>query len=530
VNVDVIVVGSGAGGGAAAATLAEAGMSVLLLERGPRVAPRDDPRRHMATLGGPLLGLSGDRFHSRPLSADGTTWSTLSAIGGGTLVWGMQAWRFHPDDFRMASRYGVPEGSSLADWPICYDDLEPWYTRAEVDLGVAGEETPYAFRSAPYPMNALQAGRIAGWLATGAERCGWRVFAPPLAVNSRPNGGREACIRCNECLGFTCPTDAKNGAHNAFVPRALRTGACTLLTGALVTRLQTDGVGRVTGVEYIVTDGVGRDRRRASARAVVLAGGAIETARLLLLSASSHHPNGIGNQHDQVGRHLQGHTYAAALGIPPVDVPLDQRGPGVSVATIAHNHGNPGVVGGAMMADDFVKTPLNFWRMALPPDVPRWGSADKRAMRELYGRAIDVRSPVQEVPTPENRVTLHHRLRDAVGVPVADLPGVVHPETLRTVEFMRGRLLAWLEASGAERTWTAPEHVRGLSDWFHQAGTCRMSLDPRDGVVDPSGRVHGHDNLFVADGSVHVTNGGFNPALTITALALRTADQAVRSL
>jgi choline dehydrogenase-like flavoprotein len=200
------------------------------------------------------------------------------------------------------------------------------------------------------------------------------------------------------------------------------------------------------------------------------------------------------------------------------------------VATTAHNHGNRGVVGGAMLANDFVKTPVTFWRMSLPPDVPRFGAATARAMRELYLRSADVRAPVQEIPTPENRVTLHASLRDSAGLPVAELPGVVHPETLRTVDFIRGRLTAWLEASGAERTWSPAAHPRGLSDWFHQAGTCRMSREAADGVVDPSGRVHGHDNLFVADGSVHVTNGGFNPALTIVALALRTATNAVAAL
>jgi choline dehydrogenase-like flavoprotein len=526
VSVDAVVVGAGAGGGAAACVLAEAGCSVLLLERGDLIRARDDPRDHLAPLGGPIPGLDAPASHARPLVAGGRPWSLLGAVGGGTLVWGMQAWRFHPDDFRMASRYGVPAGSSLADWPIGYDELEPWYVRAEHQLGVAGDETPYAPRSAPYPLEPIERGPVGDWLASGAARCGWATFTPPLAVNSTAYGGRRACVRCSECLGFTCPTDAKNGSHNTFVPRAVATGLCTLVTGAQATRIKTDGRGRASGVDYLA----GGQRRSAGARVVVLAGGAIETARLLLLSASRHHRAGIGNEHDHVGRHLQGHTYPVALGLLPPGVPNPNRGPGPSVATTAHNHGNPGVVGGGMLANDFVKTPVTFWRMCLPPDVPRWGLANKRAMRELYGRSIDVKAPVQEVPTPENRVTLHARLRDPAGLPLPELAGAVHPETLRTVEFVRGRLLAWLHASGAEPTWVPTEYSRGLSDWFHQAGTCRMSADPRDGVADPSGRVHGHDNLFIADGSVHVTNGGFNPALTITALALRTATDAATAL
>jgi choline dehydrogenase-like flavoprotein len=516
VSYDAVVVGAGMGGAAAAAVLAEAGKRVLLLERGARVGVADDPRNHLATLGGPVPGVEATPFHRRSLVAGGAPWSFVGAVGGGTLVWGMQAWRYHPDDFRMATRYGIPAGSSLADWPIGYDELEPWYERAERELGVAG---------GPGPLPSLERGPVGDWLAAGAAARGWRTFSPPLAVNSVPHNGRGACIRCSECLGFTCPTDAKNGSHNTYVPRALATGLCTVETGASATALATDARGRVTGVEYAVAG----ERRTAAARTVVVAGGAIETARLLLLSTSRHHPHGIGNHSDNLGRHLQGHTYPIAVGILPPEVPNPNRGPGVTVATTEFSHGNPGVVGGAMLANNFVPTPVTFWRTLLPPDVPRWGAANRQAMRDLYLRAVDVRGPVQEIPTPDNRVTLHPRLRDSTGTPVAEAAGLVHPETARTATFVRERLVEWLEASGAERVWATPEFTRGFADWFHQAGTCRMSADPADGVVDPTGRVHGHDNLFVADGSVHVTNGGFNPALTILALALRTASNAAAS-
>jgi len=526
VTYDVIVVGAGLGGGAAAASIADAGYRVLLLDQGGASSAADAPRDHLDPPAAALAGLEGDALRGRRIYADGSARTLPGGVGGGTLTWGMQAWRFHPDDFRMASRYGTPEGSSLADWPITYDDLEPWYLQAETELGVAGDRTPYAARSGPYPLGAIERGAVGAWLAKGARTLGWSTFSPPLALNTTPYGGRPACLRCNECLGFTCPVDAKNGSHNTFVPRALATGLVTLRTHAQATRICTAGAGHVAGVEYVAN----RQRLVASSRVVVVAGGAVETARLLLLSTSRHHPGGLGNHSDHLGRHLQSHTYPVALGILPAHVHNPNRGPGVDIATTALNHGNPGVIGGAMMANDFVKTPLTHWRTGLPPDIPRWGPKNKQAMRDLYLRTVDVRAPVQEVPTPENRVTLHPRLRDPLGVPVASLPGVVHPETLRAAELIRQRLTDWLSASGAERTWTLPQLSRGLSDWFHQAGTCRMSADPAEGVVDSSGRVHGHDNLFIADGSTNVTNGGFNPALTILALALRTASQVVRQL
>jgi choline dehydrogenase-like flavoprotein len=522
---DAVVVGAGAGGAAAAGVLAEAGKSVLVIERGLMLKPADDPRDHLAAWGAPVRASDATPAHQRPLDALDSEWRFVGGVGGGTLVWGMQAWRFHPADFRMASRYGVPIGSSLADWPISYSEIEPWYARAERELGVAGDVTPYAPRSAPYPLEPFAEGPLGTWLRRGADELGWDTFTPPLAVNTGPFAGRRGCIRCRECLGFACPVDAKNGSHNTFLPRAIATGLCTITTGAQATRLVTDAAGRVAGVEYAVAEGGGRARRVAAARCVVLAGGAIETARLLLLSKSRVHPQGIGNEHDQVGRHLQGHTYASALGLLPDDVTSQTLGPGVNIATTRYNHGNPGVVGGAMMADDFIKTPLDFWQRCLPPEVPRWGQPNLHAMRTLYGRTVDVRAPVQEVPSPENRVRLSARIRDSVGQPIAHVSGVVHSETLKTADFIQDRLVDWLVSSGAEKTWIPAPAPRALSDWFHQAGTCRMSDDPTSGVVDPSGRVHGHDNLFIADGSIHVTNGGFNPALTIVSMALRTAEQ-----
>lgn len=541
---DVVIVGAGAGGGVIAGVLAEAGKRVLLLERGPEITFASSGRDHLKNQRLSAYGVNAGPFGGDNEPRVAVDWRTGSAatvtpheggysnnaavVGGGTAVYGAQAWRFHPLDFRMASTYGVPEGSSLADWPLAYADLLPWYERVERELGVAGDAaamTHLPVYNGPYPMAPFPVGAQGRPLRRGAEALGWDVLPVPLAINTVPYNGRAACIRCQQCVGFMCPSDGKNGTQNTFIPRARRTGRCDLVTGAMAERVETDGAGRVTGVSYFGPDDGARTV--AHAQVVVLAGGAIETARLLLNSRSPAHPDGIGNAHDLVGRNLQGHYYPTAIGEFAEDI-WDGAGPGPSTATCRFNHGNDGVIGGGMLADDFIQLPILFWKWRRDPDVPRWGAEAKTWMSRAYTRVTDVKGPVQEIPAPDSRVTLDPGVTDHWGIPVARLSGAAHPETVRTAAFMYDRAVEWLRASGAVKVWGAPPG-RYLSGGQHQAGTCRMGDDPAISVVDRFCRVHGHDNLYLGDGSVHVTNGGFNPFLTIMALAYRTADHISQS-
>src|SRR5262249_8506572 len=155
----------------------------------------------------------------------------------------------------------------------------------------------------------------------------------------------------------------------------------------------------------------------------------------------------------------------------------DGLGPGLSTGTVQFNHGNPGVVGGGLMADDFLEMPIRFWHLCLPPDLPRWGAETKRFMRDNFTRVLRVASPVQETPSPEARVPLDNAVRDRWGRPVARLSGSTPPETARTAAFMAARAREWLEAAGAERVWTTVPDLQ-LSGGQHQAGTCRMGDDP----------------------------------------------------
>jgi choline dehydrogenase-like flavoprotein len=522
---DAIIVGAGAGGGTAAAVLATNGKRVLLLERGQWQSFESTGRDHLRNQRLSLLGHNAGPSDDHPrvvVRRDGTAVVTLpwqgeyqanaAAVGSGTLVYGAQAWRFHPLDFKMASTYGVPAGSSLADWPITHEDLAPHYDAIEHSLGVAGDCT--AMTHLPqyerdYPMPPMPVTRPGSIHRRGAAQLGWHTLPVPLAINSVPREGRPACIQCQHCVGFACPVDAKNGTQNTLIPQALATGRCELKTGVMVERIVMRG-NCAEGVTYFDAEG---NHVTTEAEVVVLAGGAVETARLLLLS---------GFTNDNIGRNLQGHVYVSATGLFDEDV-YDGLGPGVTTATTRWSHGNDGIIGGGMLADDFIVLPAAFWRREVPLEVPRWGEAPKRWMRENYRRCANIKGPIQDIPNPEARVMLDPQVKDKWGMPVARVSGATHPESMRAAQYLHSKATAWLNASGAVRVWGEPPKLPFLSGGQHQAGTCRMGHDPAASVVDVDCRVHEAQNVFIADGSVHVTNGGFNPFLTIMAMAHRTA-------
>jgi choline dehydrogenase-like flavoprotein len=537
---DVIIVGAGAGGGIAAGVLAEAGKRVLLLERGDwltlATSGRDHLRNQRISLYGHNAGPSiegNPRVYVDPRGVattvrphEGGYNNNAAAVGGGTTVYGAQSWRFMEKDFQMASTYGVPEGSSLADWPITYADMEPHYERAEWEIGVCGDGDGNRYqapRRGPYPLPPVPSTTTSRLLKQGADQLGWNTFPTPLAINTVPRAGRDACIQCDHCVGFACPTNAKNGTQNTMIPRALATGLCDLVTRAMAERIDTASRGNVTGVTYLVEEDGSVERRTATARVVISSAGAIESARLLLNSATDIHARGLGNQHDLVGRNLQGHYYPGAQALFEEQL-YDGQGPGVSISTCQFSHGNPGVIGGGMLSDEFIKLPIIFWYRSRPSEIPRWGLKNKEWMRDAYGKTSQIMGPVQDIPDPECRVTPDSEVKDRFGLPVARLSGTTHPETVKTAEYMRRRAIEWLEASGAVKIWSTPPAL-GMSGGQHQAGTCRMGDDPRSSVTDKWGRVHGHDNLYVMDASLHVTNGGFNPVLTVMALAFRCSER-----
>jgi len=538
-KVDAVVVGAGAGGGIVAKELAVAGLSVVLLERGKWYTAfdcrKDDLRNQRnSTLGNstgadderdPRVVVGRDGRERMVRASEGEYQNNAACVGGGTFTYGAMAWRFMERDFHLRSTYGAVAGSTLEDWPITYADLEPYYEKAEWEIGVSGDDGPNPFkapRSKPLPMPPLPPTREQAVLKPAALRLGLHPFDIPMLRNSVPYGGREPCMRCRWCVGFACEVDAKCGTQNTVIPVALATRNCELRAETMVKEILTGDRGQVTGVAYFDS---GNRLREQPAELVVVCGGAIESARLLLNSKSRFHPQGLGNRYDWVGRNLQGHTYAGANGLFD-EVVYDDIGPGAGIAICDYNHGNPGLVGGGLLANEFIRLPYQFAGQA-PPGVPGWGKAHKDFMRYAYRRSIAIRGPAQEMPVFDSRVQVDPVVKDYWGIPVARLSGERHPHSIEVGSFLAAKAEAWLKEAGAKFTWLSLAGP-GLSAGQHQAGTCRMGKDPRTSVVDPFCRVHEHDNLYVVDGSVHVNNGGFNPVLTIMANAYRASAGILR--
>jgi choline dehydrogenase-like flavoprotein len=440
-EVDAVVIGSGAGGGPAAWELARGGIRVALLERGPRIdhdqTGHDELRSQRTTVLGNAFGPGDDQYtrlvklgddteFRRVVASDGGYGNIAACVGGGTHSYGCMAWRFMEKDFRMRSTYGAPEGSSLEDWPISYHDLEPFYERAEYEIGVSGKagENPFeAPRAKPYPMPPLPYNQEATRLHAAAKRLGWHPFPIPMAINSEPYMDRAACIFCPHCVGFACEVHAKGSTAETVIPRAIKTGNCDLRTGCVASEILTDSRGRARAVAYFR----GRQYLEQPCKLVVVSCSATESARLLLNSKSKLFPQGLGNNNDWVGRNLQGHAYSGAYGLFDEEI-FDGLGPAASLALCDFNHGNPGLRGGSMIANEFIRLPYLF-----APLEPRAGGEPTRTSSASITSAPPVsKAPSRRCPssTPASKSTPASRTPGAS--PWSALPAAATPTTSKS--------------------------------------------------------------------------------------------------
>jgi len=540
-HVNAIVVGAGAGGGIVAKELSTAGMSVVIFERGKWYKYDDIFHDELTSQRSfPLkCGYGPDNEHYWRMASDNkggwrkvfpNDWdygNNAACVGGGTLSYGAMGWRFMPQDFHLKSIYGSVSGSTLDDWPFTYDEIEKYYEKAEYEIGVSGDDTnmyPKAPRKNPFPMPGFSYNKEAQILEKAAIKLGLNPFPIPMVRNSVPYNGRPACYRFRTCVGYACPVDAKGGSQNTVLPIALKTGNCELRAECKVYEIITNDKGEATGVKYFDKN----DKEQVqTADIVVVSASATETARLLLNSKSKIWENGLGNSSGLVGRNLQDHAYTGAVGLFNDEV-YDDVGPGACIAVNNFNHTEKGIIGGGVLCNEFIRMPYAFTGTH-PPGSKSWGKEHKDFQREYFKKHMVVVGPVQEMPRFENRVEIDPKVKDFWGIPVLRMIRERHENDLKTAEFLSSKAEMWLKEAGAKEIFKLMPGKYGAASQ-HQAGTCRMGNDPKTSVTNKYGQLHDVKNVFIADGSLHVSNGGFNPALTIMMLAYWVSDNIIKKV
>jgi len=507
-NYDVIIIGTGAGGGTLAHALADSGKQILLLERGdflPREMDNWDPKP--VFVDGKYI--SADKWFDR----DGKPFQPQVHyfVGGATKLYGAALYRLRPQDFgELKHASGVSPS-----WPLSYDEFEPWYSKAEQLYhvhGNAGEDPTEGHRSAPYPWPAVShEGRIQQ-IADDLAKGGYHPFHAPCGIMlneaSRP---RSTCIRCSWCDGYPCLVHAKADADVVAVRPVMHRPNITLLTGSEVTKLETDGSGRVVTGVVVSRDG-GNEVYRGDI--VVVSAGAANSAKLLLNSATDVHTNGLANGSDQVGRNYMFHNCKAIVAL------SKEKNDTVFQKTLGIN-------------DFYLATKDYQWPMG---NIQMIGKSNAEAMRgeqpektmfapnwtlsDVAEHAVDFWLTTEDLPVPENRVT-------------TDKEGNVHLAYSSTNDDEADHLYGELKKI-LNRTGMAQHHVLRKNFYMsmdipvagvaHQAGTCRFGADPATSVLDANCKAHELDNLYVVDTSFFPSIGAVNPALTAMANALRVGD------
>ena len=526
-TVDFVIVGSGAAGGIMARELSTAGYSVVVLEQGPRLTEAEFDHDEFGTF---VLGKYANNPERQPHTFRATAREkakpNLSLIYG-RMVGGSNAhftgnfWRLRPIDFNEASTLGGVPGTGLVDWPITYDELEPYYSKAEWELGVSGVPGPFdAPRSRPYPMPPLPVKSSGVLFEKGALALGYHPQPTPLAINSVPYNGRPACQHCGFCLFFMCEFRAKSTSMATMLPVAEATGRCEIRPDSYVARIETDRTGRATGVAYF-----DREKRLQlqRANAVVLCANGAETPRLLLNSESSRFPQGLANSSGVVGKYLMFNTYFGVHA--QFEHPLNEFKSVQNTRMLLDFYETDpkrGFYGGGGIDSRFGKYPITYALDGLPADAPTWGEGFARAMAEQFTRSMFFGTHGTSLPLETNRITIESGLKDAWGLPCLRATYEDHPDDLKTAEFLTARALEIAQAAGARKTWLEP--IKPQTQSVHLLGTCRMGNDPRASVVDRYHRTHDVRNLFICDGSSMVTSSRGQPTETISALAFRAAE------
>ncbi len=528
--VDFVVVGAGAAGGVMAKELATAGFRVVVLEQGPWRHEKDFAHDEVDVMY--RSGLTND-FKKQPNTFRKTPAEAAKIqpaveygrmVGGGSVHFTSNYWRFHPEDFHERSMLGAIPGADLRDWPITYDELEPFYTKAEWDLGVSGLGGSNPFdgpRSKPYPLPPMPVKSAGVLFERAAKKLGLHPFPAPVAVLSQPYRGRAACVHCGFCESFGCEVGAKSSTLAALIPAAVKTGKCEIRPNSYVRKIDVGKDGRVRGAIYF--DASGREVFQRAKAVVVSANGA-ETPRLLLMSKSAAFPQGLANSSGTVGKYLMLDNSPFGYGL--FDHPLNEY-KSIVVTRVLHDYyrSDPkrGFYGGGGLDSRFDSYPAGFALDGMPKEGPQWGAEWKRGFAQYYTHMMGVLAHSSCLAVEQNSISLDDTVRDAWGLPALRMTFKNHPDDMQAIQFLAGKQREILETAGARKIWFDPSSLEELTYSRHLMDTCRMGDDPKTSVVDRWNRAHDVKNLFIVDGSSLVTCGRQQPTETIQALAYRAA-------
>jgi choline dehydrogenase-like flavoprotein len=503
-NSVVVVIGSGAGGGTLANELCQKGIDVVLLEAGGRESTTSFVNDEWASF---------EQLAWRDHRTSSGAWRVArdfpnlpawicKTVGGTTTHWAGASLRFREHELKALTTYGNIDGANLLDWPLSIEELEPFYDQAEDKMGV----------TRTHDIPGLAGNNNFKIFYNGAKQIGYRsANTSRMAINSQPRGGRAACQQLGFCFQG-CKTGAKWSTLYTEIPAAEATGRLELRSACHASQVEHDATGKVTGVVYFDASG---NEQRQLARVVCIAGNAIETPRLLLLSESGKYPDGLANSSGEVGRNYQRHTSGSVFATFDDPVHMYRGATMAGIVTEESDHQpRRGFAGGYELETIGVGLPLT--AAFLMPGG--WGRKLTSAIDD-YANMAGLWIVGEDLPQSNNRVTLNRNEQDQWGLPVANVHYDDHQNdiAMRQHGYRQGRAL--YDAIGAKNVYEAPPFPS-----FHNMGTCRMSEGPLFGVVNKWGQSHDIPNLFISDGSQYTTSGAGNPTLTIVALAIRQAD------
>lgn len=548
---DVCIIGSGAGGGPVALTLAQAGRSVLVLEKGPWLTEKDFFKDELAccrrSVYTPRLEdeqhvleeqLRNGEWQAEATSESGWDFWNGNLVGGSSNLMSGYFYRLKPKDFRLLSEFGPIAGANVADWPIGYDDLEPYYAKAESEVGISGRvvkhrhQEPRSTDDFPYP--PVNEHPIAAHIDRACEQLGYRSLPTPRAILSRPDMGRRSCEYSGFCGSYGCSSGAKGSARAALLDRALATGRCEIRPNSKVHKLISDAQGKVTAAEYFDAQG---EHRQVTAKIFVVACQAVETSRLLLSSTGPKHPQGLANNHGQVGKNLlfsAGGSGTGSFAYDKLDALTAEsfkvRGPFVNRGLQDWYFIDDKAMGGRLKGGtiDFLMRHPNALAKALPlkwddDDKLLWGRPLQKRLKSVFADNQYLRFEVFNdwLPTDNCFVSLDNQVTDQWQSPVARVRLGYHEHDLKVGRYLADRAVQVLQQMGAQ---DIQSNVSGSPPQNLMAGGCRFGDDIRSSVLDADCRAHDVDNLYVTDGSFMPTGGSVPYTWTIYANSFRVAD------